>query len=64
MSTEPKRYEWHHVIELSARSKCGTSAVKNRLDGRPTRRATRELVDAAARHLGLVHLLPPESAAA
>ncbi len=64
LAMKPKRYQWHHVIELSARSKCSASAVQNRLDGRPCRRATAALVDAAARDLGLAHLLPQENAAA
>lgn len=58
MGAATKRYEWHHLIELSAKSKCSVAAVRNRLDDRPTRRATRELVDAAAHALGLEHLLP------
>ncbi len=48
----------HDVIRLCAESGRHESAVNRYLDGLSVQRATRTLVDAAARKLGLEHLLP------
>ncbi len=57
---EPKRNR-HDVIRLCAESGRHESAVNRYLDGLPVQRATRTLVKATARKLGLVHLLPSEA---
>ncbi len=54
---QPKRNR-HDVIRLCAESGRHESAVNRYLDGLTVQRATRTLVDAAARKLGLERLLP------